>query len=83
MKHLTIIYNEQTLYDGEIAELIWSDTANGVKVEGRTAVARASSGGPGLLDMLTSMSKQKTANVVAEKRAEFEAEQEPAIVESG
>lgn len=83
MKHLTITYNDTTLFDGEIAELIWSDTDKGVKVEGRTAVTRGASGGPGLLDMLTSLSKSKTAEVAAEKHAEYEAEREPASAESG
>lgn len=82
MKHLTITYNNTTLFDGEIAELIWSDTSSGVKVEGRTAVSRGAAGGPGLLDMLTSFSKAKTAEVAAEKQAEYEAEQEPALAES-
>lgn len=82
MKHLTITYNNQTLFDGEIAELVWSESDKGVKVEGRTAVTRGASGGPGLLDMLTSLSKAKTAEVAAEKQADYEAEQEPALAES-
>lgn len=82
MKHLTITYNDQTLYDGEIAELIWSDTESGVKVEGRVRPVRGAAGGPGLLDMLTSLSKSKTAEVAAEKQADYEAEQEPALAEN-
>lgn len=88
LKHLTITYNDHTLFDGEIAELIWSDTANGIKVEGRlrTKPANNNGGGGGLMDMLASLSKQKTAEVAAEKRADYEAEkpeQEPASAESG
>lgn len=64
MKHLTITYNDTVLFDGEIAELIWSDNANGVKVEGRITKA---ANGPGLLDMLTSSltaaSKAKTQDL--------------------
>lgn len=81
LKHLTITYNGHTLYDGEIAELIWSDTEGGVRVEGRVRPARASAG-PGLLDMLTSFSKQRTADMAAEKLAEYEVEQEPVVAES-
>lgn len=85
MKHLTITYNDQTLYDGEIAELIWSDTESGVKVEGRVRPVRGAAGGPGLLDMLTSLSKSKTAEKQADFAAELEAERaerEPALAES-
>lgn len=90
MKHLTIKYNDHTLFDGEIAELIWSDTAGGIKVEGRfrTKPANGGGGGGGLIDMLTNLSKQKTSEVAAEKRADYQvdsqpAEQEPASAESG
>lgn len=78
MKHLTVIYNGTPLFDGEIAELIWSDTEKGVKVEGRITASRGGSAGGGaaggFLDMLTGLSKARTSDVVAEKRAEYEAE---------
>lgn len=70
MKHLKIIYStdqgEQVLFDSEIAELVWSDSPNGVKVEGRVRAGKSGSGGGGLLDMLTGMSKAKTEAKIAE-----------------
>lgn len=82
MKHLKIIYTtdqgEQTLFDSDIAELVWSDSPSGVKVEGRTKAAKPGGGGGGLLDMLTNMSKSKTEA----KRDELAAEVvEPELVE--
>ena len=82
MKHLTITYTteqgEQTLFDSDIQELVWSDTPNGVKVEGRVKAAPKGGAGGGLLDMLTSMSKAKTDA----KREELSAA-EPELVEEG
>ena len=77
MKHLKIIYTteqgDQTLFDSEIQELVWSDTANGVKVEGRTRPGKPANAG-GFLEMLSGLSKAKTEQMVAEKREELEPE---------
>lgn len=85
MKHLKIIYNEQTLYDGEVAEFSWAESDNGVRVEGRNKAAKPkpAQGGGGILDMLTGMSKQKTADMIEDKKAVLEAEKNGVVVESG
>lgn len=75
MRHLTIIYNERTLFDGEVAELSWADSDNGVKVEGRMKPRSNGSGG-GFMDMLAGLSKAKPASQIAEeKREAYEAEE--------
>ena len=86
MKHLTITYTteqgEQTLFDSDIQELVWSDTPNGVKVEGRVkASAKPGGAGGGLLDMLTNMSKASTANKANQLREAAETEAVEATVE--
>ena len=55
MKHLKIEYttdsgNKIILWDAEVAEVIWSDSAAGVRVEGKN---QAAGGGMNLLDLLT------------------------------
>lgn len=70
MKRLVVTYGDQVLFDGEVAEFSWSDSAGGVKVEGR--VRGKSGGGGGLLDLVSGLSKQKTAQVVEQKREDYE-----------
>lgn len=79
MKHLKIVYGEAVLWDGPVGSLEWSDSENGVKVEGRVRAKPASGGGGsglggGLLDMLSKASKAKTSQVADEKREAYEAE---------
>lgn len=82
MKHLTIIYNNHTLFDSEVNELVWADTDNGIKIEGRIKQRNTSSGGAGgLLDMLANVSKNRTAEMVAEKRQQLETEKVEAPAE--
>ena len=73
MKHLFVEYttdagNKIVLFDDEVAEVTWSDSASGVRVEGKTQAA-ASGGMGGLLDLLTGASKARTEAVVEEKKA--------------
>lgn len=61
VKHLTIIYDAGSgpsmLFDADIAELVFTDSANGCKVEGR--ITKSSGGqGAGLLDLLSKASKK-------------------------
>lgn len=72
MKHLTITYDNHTLFDADIDELVWVDNDSGVKVEGRLkkTAAPTSGLGAGLLDMLTQASKAKTQQLADEKRQE-------------
>lgn len=73
MKRLTIIYNDATLFDADVAELVWSDIANGVKVEGK--IKRSTSGGAeGLMGVLTGLSKGASKKMADEKRAEYAGE---------
>lgn len=79
MKNLKVIYDGNTLFDGDIDEFIFSDARLGVKLEGRIEqvdpprAANSAAGGSGLLgDIIAGISKAKTAGVVAEKRAEAE-----------
>lgn len=73
MKRLTVTYNGATLFDADVAELVWSDVANGVKVEGK--LHKASGGGVGgLLEQLAGASKSKTQRMVEDKRTELESE---------
>ena len=67
MKHLTIIYDAGSgpsmLFDGEIAELVFTDSVNGCKVEGR--ITKTSVGqGAGLLDLLSKASKASTNKTI-------------------
>lgn len=77
MKHLVVTYNNHTLFDGDIEELVWSDSPNGVKIEGRVRAKPTGGGGGlggGILDMLSKASKAKTAQVADGKRESYEAE---------
>lgn len=68
MKHLTVIYDAGSgptmLFDGEISELVFTDSDNGCKVEGRLT-SKGGGQGSGLLDLLSKASKaQKTIEKV-------------------
>lgn len=83
MKHLKIEYTTESgntiqLFDGEVAEVVWSDSRDGVRVEGKTQ----SGSGMNLLDLLTGASKSRTEEVVEQKRSELAAEKESLIVPS-
>lgn len=76
MKHLTIVYNNVTMFDGEIEEFSWTDTASGVKVEGRLTPLRGNGNGMGsFFDSLLGASKAKTEQKVAEGKADLEEKQ--------
>ena len=84
MKHLFVEYttdagNKIVLFDDEVAEVTWSDSASGVRVEGKTQAAVSGGGMGGLLDLLTGASKARTEAVVEEKRASLN-EPEPVVL---
>lgn len=63
MKHLTVIYDAGSgpsmLFDADIEQLVFTDSVNGCKVEGR--ITKASGGqGAGLFDLISSASKSRT-----------------------
>lgn len=68
MKHLTIIYDAgngpSMLFDGDIEELVFTETANGCKVEGRLTAVKAGGQGAGLLDLLSKASKASTQKTI-------------------
>lgn len=68
MKHLTIIYDPGTgpsmLFDADIEELVFTDTANGCKVEGRITAVKGVGQGAGLLDLLSKASKASTQKTI-------------------
>lgn len=74
MKRLTISYNGAVLFDADVAEFIWSDVSNGVKVEGKIRKTANGGGVGGLLEQLAGASKNKTQRMVEEKRAELDSE---------
>lgn len=69
MKHLTIRYDDLTLFDGDIEELVFTDNDQGITVQGRLKRAAAPGlGAKTLLDALTAASKTKTQQVIQEKQ---------------
>lgn len=74
MKKLTIIYDDRTLFDGDVAEFNWNETANGVKVEGKIRKSGNGGGAEQIVKMLSGMSKNKTQKMVEEKQAEYQSE---------
>lgn len=73
MKHLTIIYNPGTgpmqLYDGPVEGLVFTDTADGITVQGR--LKKAAQQGGTIFDLITKASKASTQKLADEKRAEI------------
>lgn len=71
MKHLTVIYDSGSgpsmLFDGDIEELVFTDTAAGCRVEGRLTATKGGQGA-GLLDLLSKASKASTQKKLDEKR---------------
>lgn len=72
MKHLTVIYDAGSgpsmLFDADIEELVFTDSANGCKVEGRITAAKGGGQGSGLLDILAKASKAQTQKTIDQKR---------------
>lgn len=72
VKHLTIIYNPGTgppmqLYDGPVEELVLTDGANSIKVEGRLKKAAGGQGGT-IFDLIGKASKANTQKMIDDKR---------------
>lgn len=74
MKHLTIIYNPGTgpmqLYDGPVEGLTFTDTAEGITVQGKLKKPAGGQGGT-IFDLITKASQAKTQKIADEKRAEI------------
>lgn len=71
VKHLTVIYNPGTgplqLFDGEVEELAFADSATGVKFEARLKKASAHGGGT-IFDLISKASKASTQKMIDDKR---------------
>lgn len=83
MKHLKIEYTtdtgkEVTLFDADVTEVSWADTAAGVRVEGKTAPAAGAAGNPGisLLEALAGAARSRNGAAIEEKKAELQREKE-------
>lgn len=60
MKHLTITVGDMTLFDGEVDEIVFTDSDAGVGVQGKMR-RPSSSGGNALMQLLASATKQTPA----------------------
>lgn len=71
MKHLTVIYNPGTgplqLFDGQVEGLVFTDTVQGIKIEGLLKKPAGGQGGT-IFDLITKASKASTQKMVDEKR---------------
>jgi len=59
MKHLIITVNDLTLFDGDVDEIVFTDSDAGVGVQGKNR--RTSTGGNALMQLLSSATKQTPA----------------------
>lgn len=80
MKQLRVEYNGIVLFDGQVDEVSWSDSENGVTVSGK--IRRQGGGGGGLLEMLTGSRRQQTDAMVADRRAGLAAEKASRVVDA-
>lgn len=71
MKHLTIIYNPGTgpmqLYDGPVEGLVFTDTVDGITVQGKLKKPSGGQGGT-IFDLITKASKASTQKMIDDKR---------------
>lgn len=75
MKRLVVEYDGRALFDGEIQEFNWTETGNGIKVEGKIRKSAGGAGG-GLLEALAAVSKSKTGQRVEQGHADLAADME-------
>lgn len=73
MKHLSITYDGVCVFDGEVAEFTWTDSANTVTVTGKARPTRGAAGG-GIFDAIVSASKRQTQQQATEYRQSAEDE---------
>lgn len=74
VKYLKIEYNGIVLFDGDVEEVMWSESRDGVQVQGRVPGATppaAQATGNGLLDLL--MNSRRQAEVAQQPQAESSA----------
>lgn len=77
MKNLKIVYNGMVLFDGDVEEFQWSDSASGVTATGKAKRSNGSNGN--FFDMLVGARKQQTENIMSDRRAELNAEKSSGV----
>ena len=87
-KRLLIVWDGKTLHDDEVDEIVWSDGAGGVSVQGKVKRPGGGGGaGKGLLEMLTENRRQAMEKEIAERRSAAEVETqlppEPEVIVQG
>ena len=60
MKHLTITVGDLTLFDGDVDEIVFTDSDAGVSIQGKMRRATTSGGGGALMQLLSAATKQAT-----------------------
>jgi hypothetical protein len=60
MKHLTITVGDLTLFDGDVDEIVFTDSDAGVSVQGKMRRATTSNSGGALMQLLSAATKQPT-----------------------
>jgi hypothetical protein len=60
MKHLTITVGDLTLFDGDVDEIVFTDSDAGVSIQGKMRRATPSGGGAALMQLLSSATKKST-----------------------
>ena len=64
MKHLTITVGDLTLFDGDVDEIVFTDSDNAVSVQGKMRRPTTSGGGgAALMQILSAASKKTTTEV--------------------
>jgi len=58
VKHLTITVENLTLFDGDVDEIIFTDSDAGVSIQGKMRRATTSGGGAALMQLLSSATKK-------------------------
>ena len=60
MKHLTITVGDLTLFDGDVDEIVFTDSDAGVSVQGKMRRLTTTGGGAALMQLLSNATKKTT-----------------------
>jgi hypothetical protein len=60
VKHLVISVGDLTLFDGDVDEIVFTDSDAGVSIQGKMRRATTSNGGAALMQLLSAASKKPT-----------------------
>jgi hypothetical protein len=59
-RHLIITVGDLTLFDGDVDEIVFTDSDAGVSIQGKMRRATTSGGGAALMQLLSSATKKST-----------------------